>query len=555
MANNNELGITQLRHPNYKNSVSDWFKWRLAYEGGRSFINQYLKKFSQREQTTDFNLRKEITYCPRFAGAAIDDVKNSVFQRMTDIVRINGSKDYTQAINGFDGGVDLEGSTMNRFIGQIILPELLVTAKVGIYVDMPSLTGDTLYSNQNKRPYLYYYRAEDIPSWSGDYALGKFCYTSLLLRDIEDKVDDASGLVKGINVVFRHYQVVPEGVLVNFYNQENEKVYPEQLIPGLKQIPFVILEINKSLMEDIADYQIALMNLNSSDISYILKSNYPFYVEQYDQRGENSFRQADPNNKDDPRTEVISGSSSGRRYPINTNQPAFIHPSSEPLRASMDKEQQLKNDIRYLLNLSLSNLEPKFASAESKTMDQRSLESGLSAIGLTLEHGERQIASIWSSYTKTNMATVTYPRSYSLKNESERRDEAKADADLMTKVPSQIYQKAIAKKIAKTMVGHIVSNEDLLKIESEIDKAKYISADPEAIKTDLENGLVSDATASMARGYSNEEVTQAKLDHAERIARIQKAQTPPDGGLINPVKRGVPQLDPNRGNPDGATQK
>jgi hypothetical protein len=69
--------------------------------------------------------------------------------------------------------------------------------------------------------------------------------------------------------------------------------------------------------------------------------------------------------------------------------------------------------------------------------------------------------------------------------------------------------------------------------------AKYISSDPEAITKDLQNGLVSDATASLARGYDASEVEQAKKDHAERIARIQAAQAPPGGGLTNPGARGV----------------
>jgi hypothetical protein len=47
-------------------------------------------------------------------------------------------------------------------------------------------------------------------------------------------------------------------------------------------------------MEDIADYQIALMNLESSDINYMLKSNFPFYVEQYDPRAEMNFGRPAP---------------------------------------------------------------------------------------------------------------------------------------------------------------------------------------------------------------------------------------------------------------------
>src|SRR5690606_23205445 len=88
----------------------------------------------------------------------------------------------------------------------------------------------------------------------------------------------------------------------------------------------------------------------------------------------------------------------GRRYGKGLDRPGFIHPSSEPIKASMAKQDALKNDIRTLINLSLSNIKPKMASAESKSLDERGLEAGLSNIGLVLEHCERKIAHYWSLY-------------------------------------------------------------------------------------------------------------------------------------------------------------
>jgi hypothetical protein len=58
--------------------------------------------------------------------------------------RVGGDQSYREAVVGLNGGVDLEGSNMNRFIGQLVLPELLVTGKVGVYVDMPADIGPTL---------------------------------------------------------------------------------------------------------------------------------------------------------------------------------------------------------------------------------------------------------------------------------------------------------------------------------------------------------------------------------------------------------------------------
>lgn len=548
-----QMQITQMRHPDYRQRNPDWRRWRLAYEGGRPFINAFLERFSKREDVDEFASRKKMTYCPRFAGAAVDDVKNSIYQRMTDIVRTGGDKSYQDAVAGLGGGVDLEGSNMNRFMGQLVLPELLVTGKVGVYVDMPSDIGPTVADNIGKRPYLYYYCAEDIANWDVAYDGDERFYTSLLLRDNEVEYDDVSGLATGSTASWRLYQLTPDGVEVQFLNNKSE-VTDRTLLVGLKRIPFIVLELNKSLMEDVADYQVALLNLESCDINYMLRSNFPFYVENYDPRSEMNFGrpgqdqvQADPDLK---KKEVVTGNTTGRRYPIGAKAPEFIHPSPEPLKASMEKEDRIKQDIRKLLSLSLTYLEPKFASAQSKGMDDRSLEAGLSSLGWLLQYGENQIADIWAGYLNSKAATVHYPRSYSLKSEEERRTDAQNDAKLLAIVPSRTYQKEIAKKIAHTMLSHLVSPEDLDKIAKEIDESKYMSGVAADIQIDLQNGLVTEETASEARGYADGEVAKARQQHADRLARIQKAQSPQTGSLTNPGARGVPDANPTPGNPN-----
>lgn len=549
-----KLSITSMRHPDYRNCAPDWRRWRLAYKGGRPFIHAFLEKYSKREDNDEFTARKKMTYCPRFAGAAIDDVKNSIYQRMADITRVGGDSTYQDAVTGQGGGVDLEGSNMNRFIGQFVLPELLVMGKVGVYVDMPANIGPTVADNIGKRPYLYYYCAEDIADWCCDYDDDDKYFTSLLLRDTDTDYDDDSGLAIGNKTTWRLYQLTPDGVQVQFLDSNNN-VTNQTLLPGLTRIPFVLMELSKSLMEDIADYQIALLNLESSDINYMLKSNFPFYTEQYDPRSEMNFGRPAPDQIDtDPnlkKKEVIAGNTTGRRYPIGADRPGFIHPSAEPLTASMQKEADIKNSIRKLLNLSLSNLEPKFASAESKGMDDRSLEAGLSALGLTLQHGENKIAEIWAGYlNSSDTATINYPRTYSLKSEDERRAEAKSDAEMLSIVPSRTYQKEISKKIAKTMLSHLISGDTLDTILEEIDASKYMSGVAQDIQLDLQSGLVTEETASQARGYAPGEVPKARQQHADRLARIQKAQSPQGEGLTNPGARGVPDANPTPGNPN-----
>ena len=103
------------------------------------------------------------------------------------------------------------------------------------------------------------------------------------------------------------------------------------------------------------------------------------------------------------------------------------------------------------MSLALSDINPKMASAESKTMDMQGLEAGLSYIGLELENGERRIATFWAMYEGTEqVSTIKYPEKYSLTTDVERRKEAKEIRDSSKGVPSVLYQKQINKQIVRS---------------------------------------------------------------------------------------------------------
>src|SRR6185436_2473179 len=109
--------ISASKNLDFINSIDEWRKWRITYEGGRVFIDAFLKKFSKRESEDDFKERMSLAYNPAFAEAGINDFKNAIYQRMSDIKRIDGSEAYQKAIKGFEGGVDGYGSGMNTFMG------------------------------------------------------------------------------------------------------------------------------------------------------------------------------------------------------------------------------------------------------------------------------------------------------------------------------------------------------------------------------------------------------------------------------------------------------
>jgi hypothetical protein len=403
--------IVDIRHPDFLEFEPNFDKWRISYRGGDRFIQRYLEKFSQREGDISFASRKKIAYAPTLAKAAINEIRNSIYQRMSEIARIGGPKNYQDAIIGKFAGVDLHGSSMNAFMGQDVLTELLMMGKVGVFVDKPTILDPLLAENKDKKPYLYYYKREDILSWDGYYCDGEEIYNNVLLRSYELNRDSRSGLPLGYTVYYRHFYIDSRGkVRLDIYEDyidQSDNIRKERVVKTilleLKQVPFVLMDIGQSLMEDIANYQIALLNLASSDLNYSLRSNFPFYTEQYDPLTEQTFNRrprppkVDPNNPlidhkkldeaqrgtadlagmGSSNDEVSVGGVSGRKYGKGLNQPTFIAPPSEPLLASMQKQREMKEELRQIINLSLTNLAPQHASVESKKEDKSGLENGL----------------------------------------------------------------------------------------------------------------------------------------------------------------------------------
>ena len=539
------INVATAKHPDYRNLEASWEKWRKTYDGGPDFVAKYLETFSARELTADFNVRKRITPCAAFAKAAINDIKNAIFQRIPTVTREGGPVSWMKACQGKGLGVDLKGSTMNSFIGRRVLVELLTMAKVGIFVDRQPLPETVSLADRVPSPYLSLYKAEDIMSWAYRQDGSPWEFQSLLLRDQDDKVDPELGLPTGIPVDrYKLFQLTPDGVVVRFFDKDGDEDRPQMFLK-IKKIPFVVAGITDSLLKDVADHQIALMNMESSDIAFILKGNFPFYTEQQDKRGVGDHLKkkgsADQDSDDLTDDNITAGAMHGRRYPRNTDRPGFIAPPTDPLMAAMKKEEQLKRDIRILVNLGLAQIQGTMASAESKNMDQKGLEAGLSYVGMELEHAERRIAAIWAEYEGvSDQPTVQYPQRYSLKSDADLMQEAKDLEDRMMAIPSDTYKREIAKKIAETMLGPDLSLEQLQKIYKEIDDAEILTTDPDVIYKAIENVVLSPEGAAKALGIPKSEVDKAAKAHAERAATILAQQQ-----KVNPAARGVDELDPD----------
>ncbi len=572
-------------HPAY--DLEELTRYRLTYDRGKEFMAAYLYKHYE-EDNSAWADRKKLSYNPAFAAEAVDEYVRAIVQRSSDIHRVGGHQDYRAVMRGEFGGIDRQGSSMNAFMSKNVTPELLSMGTCGIYVDNDRIKGATVAQTKGKYPFAYGYRAENILNWRYDPNNPNELMAVLLREYIED-IDSELQLCKGIKTRHRHIMRKGNKIIVTVYDENNKQIDQSTQETAF---PFVLARLPHSLLKVTSFIQIALLNLSSSDLYYAWGSNFPLYTEQYDPlamdrlketrdedqdklpiapdpddpnngAGQANWSDCDPNLADALKSAAVMralppgpatgeqkkikhGNAHGRLYPQGTERPGYVHPSSEPLRASMEKENQLKMEIRQLTALAVTRLEPKHqASAESKQLDNLGLEAGMAYIAQELEGIENKISAIWHSYytTRPKCTRIKYPEKYNLKTDEERREEAKQMKELQIVIPSPTYQREISKTIASTLYRDRIDQDILDKIFKEIDDAPGVTSDPDILKIDHEGGAVSDKTYSILRGFDEEEYIQARTDHSDRLARIAKAQAE-----SNPAARGVPDAgEPGKG--------
>jgi hypothetical protein len=575
-----------VRHPDYQIKADEWIKWRDTMTTGNSYINKYLQKYSIRESQPEFEERKKFAPVPAFAKSCLIEIRNSIFKQLGCVERRGGSEDFQACMNGENFGVDLHGNSMNQFIGIEVLLELLAMARIGVYTDMPELEGSSLAAQAGKRPYYYFYKTEDILSWT--FRPDKPDeYSNLILRDYTEKTDGIFGLPCGTVERIRHMWLEDGVVKAEWWVQElvdpnstpinEEQKYryirqdfkgreiSEPVVLEIPAIPFVVGEISDSLLADVANYQIALMNLNSSDIAFLSKAGYALYTEQKDFRDSSNYLKtgkpgadgtAAAANSSPADSEIKVGASAGRYYGPDMERPGFIHPSSEPIEASMAKQGSIKEDIRSIMNLSLSNVKSKMASQGSKELDNQGLDSGLAAIGLVLERMERKCAMYWQMYEgKTQKVVINYPENYSKASDEDKRANVKAWTDIRNRIPSPIFARWADKRIVKELLGESLSSTELKEIYDELDAAEITLSDPEIIIQFVEAGMLDKVRAGKPFGIPKQAVEDASKEHEERLKLIQESQTPPDNGNPQPnaAARGINDLAPDKSG--GKTEK
>jgi hypothetical protein len=336
---------------------------------------------------------------------------------------------------------------------------------------------------------------------------------------------------------YRFYKLTPNGVEYTEFKSKLNGGKVTQLATqtiAIQRIPFAIGELTTSLLRDVADYQVALLNMESSDVSGSIRSNFTLYTEQFDPRYDAAARQirsihesegtisenaAEPNVR-----ETVIGGVVGRRYPKDTERPQYIAPPTEPLAASMAKEAAIKSDIYMLVNKTLSETGQKRISTESRKLDYRGLETNLAYIGFELQHLENDLAIIWTEFQRKGAIVIQYPNTYTMLTSADRHDLAEMKLKQLAKTPNQAARKAMLKGAIRAMLRDDTDTETVNATMMAIDNDKQAILTTDEIIDLKREGVISSEYAASVLGIPVSVVEQANREHALRLAVIAKSQ-------------------------------
>jgi hypothetical protein len=431
--------------------------FRLAYEAGDEFIRNYLFRYSEEDENYEQRLR--LAHCPAYAKALINEVKSKLASQLHTISR-TADKRVMDKYAGLDGGVDGRGSSFTSFLVSEILPELLVMGKVGVYIE-----NEVMKIIKAERIEAVAYENRQLKSLSFSDEIGQHVFTT-------------SGLTIS-------------------YNGE-----PVTELPG---IPCVIFNLKQSLMHDIWRHQVVLMNMEVADTFYVMEANFPHYTRQRDMRTEGTYKL--------PGDPVKTGVTKGETYDKELDRPGYVHPSPDPLYASMRKEDQIKDEMAKLIDVSISEL------------GGEGVDSGLAAIAAELERGESQLGDMYSKFLLCGDFTVKYPTVFTIRTREARLEEAEKQIKLMAAVPSTTFRKEVCKQAVRAMLLGEISAETISSIEQEIDNLPIVLQDPETLVKHIDAGIIDRVTGAIASGYTAECAVKANEEYKDRMQHILLAQS------------------------------
>ena len=566
------ISLSAISHPEFHADSHRWHEYRLTFQGGDAYMDQYL--IQQADETVNERKERKLnTPIPAVAKAAVEDVIRAITQRLADVTRIGGSPHYQSVVEGEGSGIDREGQSMNEFISQKVLQDMLVMGRVGVYVDNIPPDGPTMASGPAK-PYAYAYPVEDILNWETVRPEQPGRFSMILLRDRELSFSQAFG-ISFPNKFTERLRLVWLGgdgfVRYRFMTNKLEPVmatlnHPQLVMEDdgairtlLREVPFVMPSIQSSLLTDVASYQRLAMNIASNEGMFGINVNSPMLTIQKDVRADAQYwkkmGEEEPGGQRatnaSEKQGIRSGWVRGRYYGPDDERPGWINMPVDSLKVSSDYRLKLADEVRQLVNVAVQNQTGiRTESRETREISAQGLESGLYFLAMKMQNTERQIAKFIAFYEgRDSAAVVTYPKRFSLKSQAERIKDAKDFKEVINDLPTQEAKKEGIKKLVLDLYTAIISSDTMTRLLNAIDNHPYIG-DFDNIMKMVETGLITRELAGGSQDLKPEEVETATEEKIKAAAAILEAQAKakedatPDRPA-RPAARGVPEVDAN----------
>ncbi len=510
---NRNIGVT---------NQADWREWRDCYAGGSHFRSEYLEQYDGKEETADYNRRERLTPIPTYAKKEINAVKNAVSQRLPDIIRREGSDKWQEAVRGVGRGIDLRGSSMNNYISQTLLAEMLIMGEVGVLVEAPELPKMERQLSKADipktfQPYLNMFAIEDAPILIEAPSDSVSDWAHVLLRSHKHEFNLKTGKNDCVES-FRYYWLdEARGGLVSIVSLDANGVEnAPQIHTDLEAIPFVNFDIGGSLIADVCSHQITLLNMISADSSYAIDSNYSFLTRQ---RGNNNAGSHLTGGEGDDT--VRTGSKRGLFYNKGMDRPGFIAPPTAPMKASLELRRELKAEVRELVRGAVADLG-----------DEGSIESGLASIGFVTQAAEQRCWDHYVAYEekrpdqrKAITPSVQYPESWSMKTDEERIEVATKLLTLGMNVIGREAKEQAAVDAIDFLHRGKKTTEQIDAMKKAVKNSPIVIGDPQILISAKKEGILCVETAAVGLGAEEGEGERALADAAKRAEMVVAAQS------------------------------
>jgi len=155
-------------HPIVAARAAEWREYRLAYEGGRPYIDNYLFKHAK-ERTVDFKVRLERAVYPNHVGSVVDTYAAHLYREQIP----REAKTSGATLEEFWSNIDMLGTPADEFYEQVA-QAVQVGGRCAVVVDRwdGDEQGEVITRVQEadagRRPYAYLVGNEDIIDWSVD---------------------------------------------------------------------------------------------------------------------------------------------------------------------------------------------------------------------------------------------------------------------------------------------------------------------------------------------------------------------------------------------------